>query len=237
MKQSYVNLLKDIKLLAKFLGYIDSLPYNTYRESSDINLGLAITVRNPTELNINFKSILNQSITNGTLIVTVPWIIAYLGMLDNVSLRLSCYNNLHDTLFAIYTYHKWTVKDDDIPMRNKALVTLSIGWLLELPQFPTEIYFNWLSDCTKRSVTPSKMNKICLDRMNIVDNSMLYNCSPFLEEIKKLLISYTTNKGTITVKHITPLSTGTNVNGQEENKMKVNAKLFRRRIERIMNEV
>lgn len=215
-KHSYVNLLTDLKLLAKFLGFVDSLPYKTCKEMSETNVELAMVVRNKTEPNFNLKLRLNQSIKNGSLIVTVPWVISYLGMLDKVSLRLLFFTDLYDTLFAIYTYCKWSKQHK--PLNNNALITLSIGWLLELPQFPTENYFNWLSTRTKRNVTFTS-NKLCLDRLNVVDSNILYNCCPYLEEIKKLLISNTTNKG-ITVKHITPLST-TYADGQEDNKIKV----------------
>lgn len=58
-----------------------------------------------------------------------------------------------------------------------------------------------------------------LDGIKIVDQKILYSCCPYLEEIKKLLISNVSNG--ITVKHITPLSTTDTSNEIEENKLKV----------------
>lgn len=201
---TFKSIIKDLKLLSKFLGFIDSLPYKLYNEKSS-----TLQLRLNYQPNFDLKSILRESITSGTFMFTIPWIVSYLSVLDYVTLRLSYYRELYEMLFTIYLNSKWGEVD-------VAIVVVSIGWLLELPHFPTDVYFTWLSK--------KKSQLKCLNKVKVVDNDVLYTVCPYLEELKNLFITNITNKG-ITVKHITPLSTK-DTHGFEDCKLKVQITMF-----------
>lgn len=88
------------------------------------------------------------------------------------------------------------------------LVRLCLGWLFELPNFPEGLYFNYCSNKLEinEQIVHSKTSANSLDDIRIVDHNVLYVCCPYLIEIKKVLISNSCNKDSITVRHITPLT-------------------------------
>lgn len=95
-----------------------------------------------------------------------------------------------------------------------ALVKLCLGWLFELPNFPDIEYFNF---CTKALIEKSqketcKINGVhnsCrkreLDFKVVVNQSVLYLCCPYLEEIKKVLTANAASNK-VAVKYITPVT-------------------------------
>lgn len=119
-------------------------------------------------------------------------------MLDYVCLRLPYYVSIHQLLFQIYQscLTKCTVR------YNEALVKFSLGWLFELPHFPDQEYFSF---CNSGAFLEEKKYKCrsSLDDLDLVDQSFLYICCPYLEEVRTLLISNAQNHA-VTVKHITP---------------------------------
>lgn len=218
IKQSFQQCTKTLRILAKFLGYIESIPYKTDTKLPDKVFESGLKVRFHLQPSFDLKQILNDAVLNGKLILTIPWITTYLAMMDYVSLCLPCYKNILTVLFEIYFAYNWQIsfrhKD------NAACINLSLGWLFEQPQFPTELYFNWLSASDKICILKQNNDKIVVDDLKIVDQSILYSCCPFLTEIKILLQSNTSNNNT-TVKHITPLTTNDSPTEATEKKLKV----------------
>lgn len=125
-------------------------------------------------------------------------------MLDDITLRLPYYTTLFQTLFEVYR------NIEHLPPYNMALVKLCLGWLFELPNFPDIEYFNF---CTKSLIEKSqKANGVhngCrkreLDFKIVVNQSVLYVCCPYLEEIKKVLTANASNNK-VAVKYITPVT-------------------------------
>lgn len=84
------------------------------------------------------------------------------------------------------------------------LIKFSLGWLFDLPHFPDHFYYNFCSSPTNKKMCILNREPNTLDRLHLIDQPILYICCPYLKEIKKLLVSNTSND--TTVKHITPLT-------------------------------
>lgn len=153
-----------------------------------------------------------MAVQNHTLVYIIPWLTKYLAMLDYITLRLPYYTTLFQMLFAVYR----SIDDTDrhLPPYNMALVKLCLGWLFELSNFPDIEYFNF---CTKSLIEksqkePCKTNGVhnsCrkgeLDFKVVVNQSVLYLCCPYLEEIKKVLTA-NASSNKVAVKYITPVT-------------------------------
>lgn len=88
------------------------------------------------------KSILLKAIAERKLIVTVPWLVQYLAMLDGISLRLSYYKELFDLLYELYlrtnAYEVESEKRLLVTPTSKFIIRACLGWLFEHPNIPEE---------------------------------------------------------------------------------------------------
>nr|XP_023021263.1 codanin-1 [Leptinotarsa decemlineata] len=198
--KSFASTLKYLRVLAKFLGFIESLPYKSEINMSEKLLIAHIRLRSQITPAFDIKQLLLRSISENTIVLTIPWLVKYLAMLDHVTLRLPYYIPVYRTLFQLYRSY-----DQSTPKKsynyNISLVRFSLGWLFELSHFPDAEYF--YSETSSPTCQIPKRNT--LDNCNIVDQNVLYTCCPFLDEIKKLLSSSSSQRAT-TVRHITPVT-------------------------------
>lgn len=127
-------------------------------------------------------------------------------MLDYVALRLPYYMSVHSILFDLYQNYETSGMH---PEYNAAVVKFCLGWLFELPHFPDGEYFNYCSKLVDTKPSAPCQNGISqrnyLDHMAVVNQSVLYVCCPYLEEIKKVL-STNAPGSKIAVKYITPVT-------------------------------
>ncbi|XP_058819510.1 protein disks lost isoform X2 [Topomyia yanbarensis] len=90
------------------------------------------------------KSILLKAIAERKLIITVPWLVQYLAMLDGISLRLSYYKELFDILYELYlrttAYESYTERRLLVTPTSKFILRACLGWLFEHPNIPEEYY-------------------------------------------------------------------------------------------------
>lgn len=171
---------------------------------------------------LNLQACLQEAIIQGKLTSTIPWIVEYLSQLDVASLRLPYYERLLEVLYCIYRISKSdtpVILEQFMSQQTLILIKFSLGWLFELPNFPIDFYFTWQSNYTDNKLksichvenqnikisTVKNKNSITLDRLDIIDERVLYSCCPFLVEFKILLSgnSQSTNKSN---RHITPVS-------------------------------
>ncbi|KAJ8982233.1 hypothetical protein NQ317_013535 [Molorchus minor] len=215
-RKSYVACVKSLRVLAKFLGFVESLPYKSEQPLYSENLLNAhLLVRQQTAPSFDVKNLLLAAIQSKNTVLAIPWMIEYIAMLDYVTLRLPYYLSLHKILFEL---HKSCEARSVLPKNrcdyNVAMIRFCLGWLFELPHFPDSEYFNFCTASQKelkfscqeaqKSGRKDVENKT-LDDLDIVDQNVLYICCPYLEEIKRLLSSNVLN-GNVTVKHITPVT-------------------------------
>ncbi|XP_044260960.1 codanin-1 [Tribolium madens] len=194
-KKSYYSCIKSLRILAKFLGFVESLPYKSQCGGySEQLMTTHLKIRKQICPNFDVKTLLETSVRRKSVILCVPWLIKYLSMLDTVTLKLPYYTQIHSTLFWIYRNFDWG------PDPNIYLIKFCLGWLFELPHIPDHNYSFFFST-PPQNTTP----KTHIDQLEIVDQDILYFCCPYLNEIKKLLTTTSTNQ-MITIKHITPVT-------------------------------
>lgn len=146
-------------------------------------------------------------------------------MLDYVTLRLPYYISVYKILFSLHKNCDRVLGSKPNGNYNASLVNFCLGWLFELPHFPDSEYFNFCVGahedgifCPKAKHKFDKERK--LDDLDIVDQNILYVCCPFLEEIKRLLSSNALN-GSVTAKHITPVTAVHSSNEMAKKKLEV----------------
>lgn len=193
-QKSFLRCLKSLRILAKFLGFLDGLPYRYDIAPSEIVITAQIKIRKQSQPNFDVITLINKAINKRTLLITIPWLTKYLAMLDYVTLRLPYYKNVFNQLFYVYR----NIDNSDNHLESVLLIKFCLGWLFELPQVPSDLYYNHFEDFAPQKLT--------LDELQLVDQNVLTVCCPYLKEIKRLLLSNSVNNEGITVKHITPLT-------------------------------
>lgn len=124
-------------------------------------------------------------------------------MLDFITLRLPYYSSVLEILFKLYRTYRNPLHKYDY---NGSLVRFSLGWLFELPHFPDSEFYNFfLSESSTVQYYKKSHDKSSLDSLIIIDQNILYTFCPYLERIKKILMTTSLNN-TVTVKHITPVT-------------------------------
>ncbi|KAG5895355.1 hypothetical protein JTB14_003152 [Gonioctena quinquepunctata] len=196
----FTSILSKLRIIAKFLGFVESLPYKSEVNTlSDKLLNSHISLRCQTTPSFDIKQILLHSISENTVVLTIPWMVIYLSMLDYVTLRLPYYVSMYKIFFELNRFYKPSIKN--AYNYNSSLVKFSLGWLFELPHFPDTDYLNFQSSGS----IPFIKKTNTLDNCNIIDQNILYICCPYLEEMKKLLTNSSLHN-TLTVRHITPVT-------------------------------
>lgn len=222
-KQNFIICLLSLRLLGKFLGFLVSLPYRSSTSSYDEVVKSQVSLRCRIVPVLNLQACLQEAIVRGKLTLTIPWIVEYLSQLDTASLRLPYYKQLLEILYCIYRISKLDVPfifEQFISQQTLILIKFSLGWLFELPNFPTDFYFTWQSSHSEEKLLTlckseeekmqisivNNKNDITLDRLDIIDERVLYSCCPFLMEFKILLTGNSQSTGNKTNRHITPVS-------------------------------
>ncbi|XP_063244808.1 codanin-1 isoform X2 [Bacillus rossius redtenbacheri] len=168
-------------LLGKFLAYMVHLPYYCDEEIAESILEPHIELRKLSTPPIDILKCLTDALGAQKLVVTVPWVVAYLRMLDQVSYRLPYYLTVFDKLFDIY--YNWSrLARPCFPPHSLMLVAFSLGSLFEEPGFPSSIYFTWrfgLSSHLKSIPQPMQADG-AVDSLDVVDKQAVFLCCPVL---------------------------------------------------------
>ncbi|XP_026165082.1 codanin-1 [Mastacembelus armatus] len=206
-KQRFTSVLLLARLLAKFLGFISFLPYQTSERPSREIQEAAITVRSKSVPVVDVCAVLRSSIRRRRTILTVPWLVEFLSMLDFIGPMLLCYRTVLGTLLLLYR-RMLLNKCGEMCYLNKLLMVSVLGWLFQIPVIPEDIFFtNEFTEVAK--LEDSNTSGAGLDCLPLVDQQLLYTCCPFLGEFRKLLaafVSGSTAKSGGIIRKITPTS-------------------------------
>uniref|UniRef100_A0A673I3L5 Codanin-1 C-terminal domain-containing protein n=1 Tax=Sinocyclocheilus rhinocerous TaxID=307959 RepID=A0A673I3L5_9TELE len=205
-KQRFSSVLLTARLLAKFLGFISFLPYQTSELPSRDIQNTAITLRSKSSPLLDVCAVLRSSVHRRRTILTVPWIVEFLSMLDYVGPFLPFYRTALCLLLQIY---KMVLgRGGELCYMNQLLMVAVLGWLFQIPIFPEDLFFS--TDVKEEikeleNITSSQG----LDTLPLVDQQLLYTCCPYLGEFRKLLAAFvagSTSKSGGLVRKITPTS-------------------------------
>ena len=191
--------LSEARILAKLLGYIVFLPYvadSLSRKAPDDCNGKSVIVQ-PFEPN----NVLIEAVTNCHLIVTVPWLVIYLSMMDRISLKSQINKDVFQNLAAIYRSENLRLQQRDLSY-DKLFILIQLGWLFEQPVIVEELpFYKMLPSNHLMEIVPLE---ICqkLDMQPIITKAMMIRFCPYLTEFRMVL----TNVGVSSVRKITPLT-------------------------------
>ncbi|CAK6965964.1 codanin-1 [Scomber scombrus] len=206
-KQRFTSVLLLARLLAKFLGFISFLPYQTSDRPSREIQEAAIALRSKSVPVLDVCAVLSNSVRRRRTILTVPWLVEFLSMLDFVGPLLLCYRTALGTLLLLY--RKMLLgRCGEICYLNKLLMVSVLGWLFQIPVIPEDIFFT--SEFTEvAKLEDSNTTTTGLDCILLVDQQLLYTCCPFLGEFRKLLAAFVSGSAAKSggiIRKITPTS-------------------------------
>ncbi|KAM3870947.1 LOW QUALITY PROTEIN: codanin-1 [Diretmus argenteus] len=206
-KQRFSSVLLLARLLAKFLGFISFLPYQTSERPSREIQETAVTLRSKSAPVLDVCAVLRNCVQRRRTILTVPWLVEFLSMLDFTGPLLLCYRTALGTLLLLYR-GMLLGRNGEMCYLNKLLMVAVLGWLFQIPVIPEDIFFT--SDFTEvAKLEDGSTNSQGLDCIPLVDQQLLYTCCPFLGEFRKLLaafVSGSTAKSGGIIRKITPTS-------------------------------
>ncbi|MEQ2220474.1 hypothetical protein ILYODFUR_005852 [Ilyodon furcidens] len=206
-KQRFASVLLLARLLAKFLGFISFLPYQTSEKPSKEIQETSVALRSKSVQVLDVCAVLRNSIRRRRTILTVPWVVEFLSMLDFIGPLLLCYRVALATLLLLYRRLQLN-RNEEMCYLNKLLLVSVLGWLFQIPVIPEDIFFT--SEFTALvKEEGGATGSVGLDCIPLVDQQLLYTCCPFLGEFRKLLAAFvsgsTARSGGI-IRKITPTS-------------------------------
>uniref|UniRef100_UPI00398ECD18 codanin-1 n=1 Tax=Pristiophorus japonicus TaxID=55135 RepID=UPI00398ECD18 len=189
-KEHFASVLMTARLLAKFLGFLTFLPYRTGDRPTRDMQEAAISLRSKGMPVLNVYKLLRRSIENQRTILTIPWVVEFLSMVDHVAPFLDYYHRVFTLFLHLYRCLDLTSAQNG-NFLNKLLILAVLGWLFQIPAVPEEMFFNE----EKIDVVETNLSDQGLDSVPLVDQQLLYLCCPYLSELRKLLASYVAGSG------------------------------------------
>ncbi|XP_061599882.1 codanin-1 [Cololabis saira] len=205
-KQRFSSVLLLARLLAKFLGFIAFLPYQTSEKPSREIQETSVALRSKSVPVLDVCAALSNSMRRRRTILTVPWLVEFLSMLDFVGPLLHCYKTALGTLLLLYR-RLLLNRCEEMCYLNKLLLVSVLGWLFQIPVIPEDSLFTEFNAVAR--VEDGDTTSAGLDCIALVDQPLLYTCCPFLGEFRKLLaafVSGSTAKSGGIIRKITPTS-------------------------------
>ncbi|NXX46334.1 CDAN1 protein, partial [Tricholaema leucomelas] len=192
-KKRFTVILLSLRLLAKFLGFIVFLPYRTVEQPTRDLQDSAVALRNQSLPVLDVLKLLRQSIRDQRSILTIPWIVEYLSLVDHVAPFLDYYRKVFYLLLQMYRLMV-LYEDKEMSFLNKLLILAVLGWLFQVPSVPEELFFT--SDVRQEGLMMGTVTSAqALDSVPLVDQQLLYTCCPYLGELRKLLASFVAGSG------------------------------------------
>ncbi|XP_076753987.1 codanin-1 like protein dlt isoform X1 [Xylocopa sonorina] len=225
-QQNFSTCLSSLRLLAKMLGLLVSLPYRSESNNFKELVATQVEVRSKVLPALNLHLCLQNALVLGKLSLTIPWIAKYLAMMDTASLRLPYYKQTLELLYCIYkvvNHSDFLASDNFISQQTAILLKSTLSWLFELPNFPKDFYSTWqkthkakelrnLKQLDKQyvqenillgepavSVSSAKCN---LDKLDIINEKTLRICCPLIGQNVPISNSKTNLTNLNTNRHI-----------------------------------
>uniref|UniRef100_A0A669PKE1 Codanin-1 C-terminal domain-containing protein n=1 Tax=Phasianus colchicus TaxID=9054 RepID=A0A669PKE1_PHACC len=177
-KKRFTVVLLSLRLLAKFLGFLVFLPYRTVEQPTRDLQDTAVALRNQTLPVLDILKLLRRSIRNQRSVLTIPWIVEFLSLVDHIAPFLDYYRKVFCLLLLMVLS-----EDKEMSFLNKLLILAVLGWLFQVPSVPEELFF------------ATDVRQEGLDSVPLVDQQLLYTCCPYLGELRKLLASFVAGSG------------------------------------------
>ncbi|EZA59508.1 Codanin-1 [Ooceraea biroi] len=230
-QRNFTTCLASLRLLAKILGLLVSLPYRPESNMTKEIMATQVEIRSKVVPSLNLQECLQSAIVESKLSLTIPWVVKYLAMMDTVSLRLPCYKQTLELLYYIYrAVNQTDLSAPDCLISQQAAVLLKscLCWLFELPNFPKDFCATWQKTCKikelknlkqmeklsdrRRKASPSSHSADCavpvkcnLDKLDIITDQTMRMCCPRTESTFCAFQGNGTSLSSNS-KHITPVT-------------------------------
>ncbi|KAJ7344788.1 hypothetical protein JRQ81_000738 [Phrynocephalus forsythii] len=188
-KKHFAVVLVSLRLLAKFFGFLVFLPYCTAEPVTGDLLESAVALRNQTLPVLDILKLLRQSIQKRCTVLTVPWVVEFLSLMDSIAPFLDYYGKIFALLMQLYRCLLLS-EDKGMCFLNKLLILAVLGWLFQVPAVPENLFF--AGEVTSEELTTvSGPTAQALDSVPLVDQQLLYTCCPYLGKslVKPCLVS------------------------------------------------
>uniref|UniRef100_A0A8D2J8W9 Codanin-1 C-terminal domain-containing protein n=1 Tax=Varanus komodoensis TaxID=61221 RepID=A0A8D2J8W9_VARKO len=188
-KKRFAAALMSLRLLAKFFGFLVFLPYCTSEPATGDLLESAVMLRNQTHPVLDILKLLKQSIQKRRTVLTVPWAVEFLSLMDYIAPFLDYYEKIFALLLQLYRCLLLS-GDKEMCFLNKLLILAVLGWLFQVPTVPEHLFFAGKVRSEELRAHPGTT-----DSVPLVDQQLLYTCCPYLGELRKLLSSFVLGSG------------------------------------------
>lgn len=146
------------------------------------------------------KTVLTHAIAGRKLLVTIPWLVEYLAMLDVVTMQLDYYKELFHVLYSIYAQ----VNQVDarsvlcVMPTSKLIIRACLGWLFDHENIPESYYnTNNIKNALQfdvKGVDSEESSQLSRIPLHPLLENMLTAACPFLTELRISMIPQKTTK-------------------------------------------
>ncbi|XP_030380089.1 protein disks lost [Scaptodrosophila lebanonensis] len=168
-----VSTMASMLILAKFLGYVTALPYNRQNPATVLNTTTTtasncsdlqqLQLRSNFQPDFNLSSVLERAMGEGKLLVTLPWLVQYVIMLDVITIQLP---NNKATMELLYTVYAEAANQRCLQPTAEFVIRTCIGWLLESHATLTNNYYSYRRQWSRaRKTNPLVLQ--CLEILHI----------------------------------------------------------------------
>ncbi|XP_017059551.1 protein disks lost [Drosophila ficusphila] len=185
-----VQTMANMLILSKFLGFVTVLPFSGTTQhgspSAPYVCPQQLQLRSHFHPNFNLREILERSMRQGKLLITLPWLVQYLVMLDLVSLHLPDSLATLELLYGLYA----AIHVDKLQSGAVFITRSCIGWLLDAQPQLVNNYYNYRAHEAENGTT-SAIVELCLSSLRCPEKSfaplmdeLLPVACPFLQEFR-----------------------------------------------------
>ncbi|CAD7002781.1 unnamed protein product [Ceratitis capitata] len=136
--------LASMIILAKFLGFVTAYPYSQYLRNAPIAGSIEkkqLLLRSLFQPHFSISQHLLEAIRNNKMLITLPWLVQYLAMLDNITLQLPDVTETTQLLFTLYTQIGYNSSSMVLTPTTIFILRCCLGWLLDKKPIIAEKYF------------------------------------------------------------------------------------------------
>ncbi|EDO46776.1 predicted protein, partial [Nematostella vectensis] len=204
IRQGFGTCLENLRILAKFLGFLVFEPYHGAASSThESQIAMAVKMRDKVPQPFDVLQCIQTAYKQNRLVVTLPWVVEFLSMMDPVAPHTQYYGSTLRILFQVYRHSQ-----EVSAKHSHLLISVCLGWLFEV--LPVEsLFFKSLTSEPLEQEPVSTERNMNLDSAELVEQQMIYSWYPFLGEMKTVLtdscMGLSSKSGP--VKKITPVST------------------------------
>ena len=179
----YQETLITLRILAKFLGFLESFPYTDPSELSSDHVSVSVEVRSQTCVALDVARLVVEAQDSGRLVLTIPWVVEFLCQLDQAAHQLPYYAGLYTRLASIYQT-RLAPASCLVSPHTAHFLSLYLGWLFEKKTFPREVLILSQVSCGH---TEKLTGGDSLDLAEVVTPSLVRQCCPWVGEVRTLL--------------------------------------------------